>query len=207
MNPGPAPFGLVNPSTYTIPIIPIAPQGVVGDTAQTSGFANAGSPPSIAGFGGGGGLGSSPNVPKPGTSIDPATGKPHTAGMTRAELEAKKYGLTGTGKGKEKDESEVSGREQAARQLGQSGPVGNLKLSERLGADRGISGQEVITPGLELPGGWGCTFTLFRISVNYTSKGLIEVATEPTILPGTGPNAPTTIYEVCLPRAKIWRSG
>lgn len=75
-----------------------------------------------------GGMQSSPLVPAPGTSIDPKTGKPFSAGMTRAELEAKKA-------------SEMSGREQAARQL--AGP----------GLSTGTS--EVSTPGKELPGGWG----------------------------------------------------
>lgn len=37
----------------------------------------------------GGGLGSSPLVPKTG-SIDPKTGEPHKAGLTRAELQAKR---------------------------------------------------------------------------------------------------------------------
>lgn len=73
-----------------------------------------------------GGLQSSPNVPAPGTSIDPSTGKAFSAGLTRAELEAKKV-------------SDLGGREQAARQLAGPGlPVG--------GTD---------TPGKELPGGWG----------------------------------------------------
>jgi hypothetical protein len=73
---------------------------------------------------GAGGLQSSPNVPAPGSSIDPSTGKQFSAGMTRAELEAKQA-------------AEVSGREQAARQLagGASAPLE--------------------TPGKELPGGWG----------------------------------------------------
>lgn len=38
----------------------------------------------------GGGLQSSPNVPRPGESINPETGKPNTAGLTRAELAAKR---------------------------------------------------------------------------------------------------------------------
>lgn len=42
-----------------------------------------------------GGLASSPNVPAPGSSIDPATGQPHTAGITRAELEARKAAAVG----------------------------------------------------------------------------------------------------------------
>lgn len=48
--------------------------------------------PSNSVFESGGGLASSPNVPKPGTSINPQTGKPHTAGLTRAQLEAQKAG-------------------------------------------------------------------------------------------------------------------
>ena len=89
----------------------------------------------------GGGLASSPNVPKPGTTIDPATGKPHTAGLTRAELEAKKAAEA-------KSLNEMSGGEQAARQLG-----GGLNV-EGSASGSGISAAS--TPGLELPGGWGC---------------------------------------------------
>ncbi|WVF73149.1 hypothetical protein IAT40_007968 [Kwoniella sp. CBS 6097] len=68
---------------------------VAPPTAQTSGFAQAGdAPPSeqvgTTTGGGGGGLATSSLVPKPGTTIDPATGKPHTAGLTRPELEAKR---------------------------------------------------------------------------------------------------------------------
>ncbi|WRT70391.1 uncharacterized protein IL334_007389 [Kwoniella shivajii] len=64
---------------------------VPGPTAQTSGFVQAGDAPSSQQVGvTGGGLGTSSNVPKPGTSIDPNTGKPHQEGMTRAELQAKK---------------------------------------------------------------------------------------------------------------------
>ncbi|WWD19494.1 hypothetical protein CI109_103955 [Kwoniella shandongensis] len=73
-----------------------------GGTAQTSGFAQAGTPPApgqasgnYTGIPPSGGLASSPNVPRPGTTIDPATGKPHTAGLTRAELEAKKAAAAG----------------------------------------------------------------------------------------------------------------
>ena len=85
----------------------------------------------LATFGGlGGGLASSPNVPGPGTSIDPTTGKPHVAGLTRAELEAKNAAT-----------ANVGGREQAASQLAGTPAVGPS------GGD--------ITPGRELPGGWG----------------------------------------------------
>lgn len=49
-------------------------------------------PTGNSGFGAvaGGGLQSSPLVPRPGATIDPATGKPHVAGLTRAELQAKR---------------------------------------------------------------------------------------------------------------------
>ena len=119
----------------------------------------------------GGGLGSSPNVPVPGTSINPQTGQPHSAGLTREELaafkskgadlldttpqtEAVKAGpdtvhsrvdvlgeeqvFGENDDGKELDE--LSGREQAARQLAgtfQAAPPG------------------AITPGQEMPGAWG----------------------------------------------------
>jgi hypothetical protein len=129
-----------NSTTTTSGAASDVPEGPSGATAQTGGFVSAASPevalshsqppPDVSGWGGG--LGSSPNVPRPGTSIDPATGKPHVAGLTRAELEAKRAAAAatvetataggvvegnGSGKGKEKDISELSGREQAARQL------------------------------------------------------------------------------------------
>lgn len=104
----------------------------------------------VSGVGGGGGLASSPNVPKPGTSINPATGQPHTAGLTRAELEAIRAKNTGTldtapltagiltgNTADHRRVSDLTGREQAARQL-----AGNVQT-------------DVITPGKELPGGWG----------------------------------------------------
>lgn len=75
-----------------------------------------------------GGLQSSPNVPAPGSSIDHSTGKPFSAGMTRAELEAK-------------NAADLSGREQAARQLA--------------GPGLGSSAVPAETPLKELPGGWG----------------------------------------------------
>ena len=166
--------------------------GVAGGTAHTGGFAVVGGQdPShqlssstfaddsfapddrsvqAAGLGGfGGGLASSPNVPAPGTSINPETGKPHTAGLTRAELDAirskgadlldpsphgviaRRSSATDSGIASGSSSSAVNpegrllsalpGREQAARQLtGTAGTVGD--------------GGE-ITPGLELPGGWG----------------------------------------------------
>lgn len=103
--------------------------------------------PSQSGGGFGGGLQSSPNVPAPGTSINPATGKPNTAGLTRAELEAIRAkgadlldpapqavqatrGSTSQPEpvvsvgNEEKPLSALSGREQAARQL-----AGNLAAS------------------------------------------------------------------------------
>jgi hypothetical protein len=107
---------------------------------------------------GAGGLQSSPNVPAPGSSIDPSTGKPFSAGMTRAELEAKKA-------------ADLSGREQAARQL-----AGGLE-----------------TPGRELPGGWGREYTLGTARV---SADLIATPVVPA--PGTSASAPASIYEVGL---------
>ena len=96
---------LLSSGLTSVPLV--APPGPSGATAQTSGFAeptqstssgianpasvtSAFAPAAAAAGSFGGGLASSPNVPQPGTTIDPATGKPHVAGMTRAELEAKK---------------------------------------------------------------------------------------------------------------------
>jgi hypothetical protein len=107
---------------------------------------------------GAGGLQSSPNVPAPGSSIDPSTGKPFSAGMTRAELEAKKA-------------ADLSGREQAARQL-----AGGLE-----------------TPGRELPGGWGREYSL---EAARSSADLIATPVVPA--PGTSASAPASIYEVGL---------
>jgi hypothetical protein len=104
---------------------------------------------------GAGGLQSSPNVPAPGSSIDPSTGKPFSAGMTRAELEAKKA-------------ADVSGREQAARQL-----AGGLE-----------------TPGRELPGGWGRKHSL------ETARSSADLIATPVVpAPGTSASAPVSIYE------------
>jgi hypothetical protein len=65
------------------------PHGGANPTDTTPGLGSA--PGFGGGFGGGqGGLASSPNVPRPGASIDPATGKPFAAGLTRAELVAKR---------------------------------------------------------------------------------------------------------------------
>jgi hypothetical protein len=105
---------------------------------------------------GAGGLQSSPNVPAPGSSIDPSTGKPFSAGMTRAELEAKKA-------------ADLSGREQAARQL-----AGGLE-----------------TPGKELPGGWGREYTCCS-----SDQGTNIIATPVVPAPGTSASAPASIYEV-----------
>ncbi|OCF32178.1 hypothetical protein I316_06092 [Kwoniella heveanensis BCC8398] len=176
-----------------------------------------------------GGLQSSPLVPKPGTSIDPATGKPHTAGLTRAELQAKRaaeaaaaatgsspssqpassaeippnqHGTSGVSneeleqiKNKGADLldptplalqarrsshsqsqsgfapdgrrlSDLTGREQAARQLAGTAVPPNVGTAPGAGE---------ITPGLELPGAWGPAKTV--------------------PFPGTAPNAPTSIYE------------
>lgn len=81
-----APGGALQAALSTLSASP-NPRRDSNATGGTSPTSNA----ITAGFGGGGGgLASSPNVPAPGTSIDPATGKPHTAGLTRAELEAMK---------------------------------------------------------------------------------------------------------------------
>lgn len=147
----------------TTPVVPItsqfgflAPAGLPGSGAI---------PMPLYASGAGGGLASSPNVPKPGTSIDPATGRPHQAGLTRAELEqmrAKGKGLLdptpqaetarrssvvknqfGVMAGEEAINStregqrlsQLDGREQAARQLGGTATT--------TGAEK------------ELPGGYG----------------------------------------------------
>lgn len=119
------------------------PDPASAGNAVPSGFV----PPSEAlGSGFGGGLASSPNVPRPGASIDPATGKPHTAGLTREELEARRAAAQGPldtapSSLDGRRLSEMSGKEQAARQL-------------TSGLD-GASDGGLITPGKELPGGWG----------------------------------------------------
>ncbi|ORY28138.1 hypothetical protein BCR39DRAFT_535598 [Naematelia encephala] len=131
------------------------------------------------GGGGGGGLASSPNVPKPGTTIDPATGKPHTAGLTRAELEAKR---TAEAKGKEKDTSELSGREQAARQLAQTSGAVPEAASTGSTTEK-VRAEEAITPGLEVPGGWAVATGLQGSSAATTTiyddvgEGLRKVGT------------------------------
>ncbi|TYJ53712.1 hypothetical protein B9479_005679 [Cryptococcus floricola] len=151
-----------------------------------------------AGLGGewGPGLASAPGVPKPGQSINPETGKPHTAGITRAELEARKAANTAelspseadhigskgadlldpapqteqirrgslTAPTTERRPSDVSGREQAARQFLAA------QINEAETASAGTS-----TPGQEMPGAWGDN--------------------KPIPLPGTSANAPTTLYE------------
>ena len=45
----------------------------------------------------GGGLATSANVPRPGTSINPTTGQPNTAGLTREQLAAKRAAQDGAG--------------------------------------------------------------------------------------------------------------
>ncbi|KAL7418283.1 hypothetical protein Q5752_006739 [Cryptotrichosporon argae] len=139
-----------------------------GATAQTGGFAQAATdlddnaPPAAfasSGFAGGG-LGSSPNVPQPGHSIDPASGKPYAAGLTRAELLAKRE------TGEHAPLADLSGREQAARQL-----VGTVEVNPLAAAQT----PGLITPGQELPGAWG--------------------PVEPVPPPGTAADAPSTIYE------------
>nr|ODN94127.1 hypothetical protein L203_00303 [Cryptococcus depauperatus CBS 7841] len=167
---------------------------------------------------GGAGLASSPNVPRPGTTIDPETGKPHTAGLTREELAKKRAAeaelseaaatvthaasttalerdpsqdQTGLirenstnvlGSAPQKEEarkestgsqnsrklSDLSGREQAAIQLAAASSHRNDSQSDSVSARSS-------SPGQELPGGWGNT--------------------KPIPLPGSGPGAPTTLYE------------
>ena len=106
-----------------------------------------------------GGLASSPLVPKPGESIDPKTGKPHQAGMTRAEVEAKRpaeaassnrtsssgvnpaaaaaagativgSGSSGSDKSQGKALEDMGGKEQAARQLTGTAPPPSLVHKE-----------------------------------------------------------------------------
>ncbi|OCF61105.1 hypothetical protein L486_00749 [Kwoniella mangroviensis CBS 10435] len=175
---------------------------------------------------GGGGLGSSPLVPEPGTSINAETGQLHSEGISKAELQARKaaeqaalsanVSSATSAKPKEisQDElkqiqekgkelldptphhqqarrgstsdppasdlpghstaltadgrrlSDLSGREQAARQLA-GNAIPSHPFNQR--KDSGLS-----TPGQELPGGWGSTQTV--------------------PLPGTAPNAPTSLY-------------
>jgi hypothetical protein len=113
----------------------------------------------------GGGLASSPNVPKPGTSINPETGKPHTAGVTRAELEATKA------KGEnlpdptpqEAERGQSSVKNQFDVPAGQEAmhTVEGRRLSDLSGREQaakqlvGSTGEQAATPGQELPGGWG----------------------------------------------------
>lgn len=81
--------------------------------------------------------------------------------------------------------SDVNGREQAARQL--AGLVPDTIETASAGSS---------TPGQELPGGWGGKF-LFLVSTKYIFPILTSVipAIKPTPLPGSGPNAPTSLYE------------
>nr|ODO00480.1 hypothetical protein L204_02474 [Cryptococcus depauperatus CBS 7855] len=167
---------------------------------------------------GGAGLASSPNVPRPGTTINPETGKPHTAGLTREELAKKRAAeaelseaaatvthatsttalerdpsqdQTGlirenstnvlgsapqteearkesTGSQNSRKLSDLSGQEQAAIQLAAASSHRNDSQSDSVSARSS-------SPGQELPGGWGNT--------------------KPIPLPGSGPGAPTTLYE------------
>nr|KIR47560.1 hypothetical protein I312_03327 [Cryptococcus bacillisporus CA1280] len=217
-----------------------------GATAQTGGFVqadNSSAPPSNSVFESGGGLASSPNVPKPGTSINPQTGKPHTAGLTRAQLEAQKAGeaafqggQTFAGPGlvssattskpgpavnvahdpvpdvdptdatqagalstKELEAFKNKGTDllDPAPQTEQvrRGSISNVAKESKMRRPSDVSGREQAarqlaglvpdtmetasagssTPGQELPGGWG--------------------AIKPTPLPGSGPHAPTSLYE------------
>ncbi|KIR62384.1 hypothetical protein I314_03323, partial [Cryptococcus bacillisporus CA1873] len=217
-----------------------------GATAQTGGFVqadNSSALPSNSVFESGGGLASSPNVPKPGTSINPQTGKPHTAGLTRAQLEAQKAGeaafqggQTFAGPGlvssattskpgpavnvahdpapdvdptdatqagalstKELEAFKNKGTDllDPAPQTEQvrRGSISNVAKESKMRRPSDVSGREQAarqlaglvpdtmetasagssTPGQELPGGWG--------------------AIKPTPLPGSGPHAPTSLYE------------
>ncbi|ORX40753.1 hypothetical protein BD324DRAFT_18801 [Kockovaella imperatae] len=95
----------------------------------------------------GGGLATNPLVPRPGESIDPATGKPHQAGLTRAQLEAKRAAeasgasiaassMSGTASGSGTHLEDLSGREQAARQLTGTVPVPALAPAPALPGTR-----------------------------------------------------------------------
>ncbi|WVW85977.1 hypothetical protein I302_108015 [Kwoniella bestiolae CBS 10118] len=174
-----------------------------------------------------GGLGTSPLVPKAGTSINPQTGNLHSEGITKEELQAKKAAeaaaITATVSpatsakpdGLSQDELkhiQEKGKElldptphhqQARRGSSPVAPTSALppvsethatalttdgrRLSDLTGreqAARQLAGNAIpinvrqdsglSTPGQELPGGWG--------------------STKQTPLPGTGPNAPTSIY-------------
>ncbi|KIY54976.1 hypothetical protein I307_05737 [Cryptococcus deuterogattii 99/473] len=216
-----------------------------GATAQTGGFVqadNSSALPSNSVFESGGGLASSPNVPKPGTSINPQTGKPHTAGLTRAQLEAQKAGEAAFQGGQNfADPGLVSSATTSkpgpvvnvahepapdvdptdATQAGalstkeleafknkgadlldpapqteqvRRGSISNVAKESKMRRPSDVSGREQAarqlaglvpdtetasagssTPGQELPGGWG--------------------AIKPTPLPGSGPHAPTSLYE------------
>lgn len=178
-----APGATERPQSFTTnsPAPSAASLGPSGATAQTSGFAQAGRKdsataiPSQFGYladpASGGGLASSPNVPKPGSTINLATGKPHVEDLTRAELAAiqskgkglldptpqpeaarrssivecvlaEEEAMEGTKEGRRL--SDLSGREQAARQL-----MGTA------GAGTGSNNSVQSTPGIEMPGGWG----------------------------------------------------
>ncbi|EIW71843.1 hypothetical protein TREMEDRAFT_73420 [Tremella mesenterica DSM 1558] len=156
-----------------------------GATAQTSGFVQADPPdhPSsssaeeTAFAGAGGGLGSSPNVPKPGTSIDPNTGKPYTAGLTRIEL-AQIRAAKAVAAAQAEVEAQVGGLN-----VGQEGGVrenvGGAKLEDLSGREQAArqltGGLEVEKEEKELPGGYG------RVT--------------PLPVPGTAEHAPTSIYK------------
>ena len=105
IEPTAVPPGIADSTTSGLPAIGASGLGLAG---SGSGL----------GSSGGGGLGSSPNVPAPGTSINPATGLPHSAGLTRQELAAMKAQQEHA-----RGLSELSGRQQAAAQLVGTGPV------------------------------------------------------------------------------------
>ena len=133
------------------------------------------------------GLGSSPNVPAPGTSVDAETGKPHQAGLTRAELEAKKSAenaqaaaalqtshFSGGGLASSpnvpspghsinpatgKPHQEGLTREQLAAKRAKDAASTNEAAASTSAAPAGLSVDTTVppveTPGRELPGGWG----------------------------------------------------
>lgn len=107
-----------SPPAATVDTLPPA---AFAPAASSAGLVPPGPGAALSGFTGGlgGGLASSPNVPVPGTSINPDTGLPHTAGLTRAELQAQKARAE-----EGRRLSELSGRQQAAAQLLGPGAVG-----------------------------------------------------------------------------------
>jgi hypothetical protein len=109
-------------STPTTAPVDTLPPAAFAPAASSAGLIPPGPGAALSGFTGGlggGGLASSPNVPVPGTTINPETGLPHTAGLTRAELQAQKARAE-----EGRRLSDLSGRQQAAAQLLGPGAVG-----------------------------------------------------------------------------------